>query len=188
MTPTNDNATAGRFDPLWSMEEMLECPEGQYVRASDYAALQARVAEMEAERDAARKYAAEVRIRENAAEDARITAVDALSAALSREKEAKAEGMRAAAEIADSACVGSFDWKGECGCSACEAADSIRAALAQSGGANPAQGKGDIATTALAYLVNAQHDLRTGADPARALATLSEGVAAVEAGMAGGGV
>ncbi|WP_435167890.1 hypothetical protein [Falsirhodobacter sp. 1013] len=41
--------------------------------------------------------------------------------------------------------------------------------------------------TALAYLVNAQHDLRTGSDPARTLATLSEGVAAVEAGISGGG-
>lgn len=54
MTPTNDNTTAGRFDLLWSLEEMLECPEGQYVRASDYAALQDRVAELEAERDAAK--------------------------------------------------------------------------------------------------------------------------------------
>lgn len=59
-----------------------------------------------------------------------------------------------------------------------DAVATARAALS----ASPATRDGcTIATTALAYLVNAQHDLRTGYDPARAAATISEGVAAVEA-------
>ncbi|MDH2328747.1 hypothetical protein QCN27_17995 [Cereibacter sp. SYSU M97828] len=47
----NENATSGRFDPLWSFHEMLECSEGAYVRTSDHEALQAKLAEVEAERD-----------------------------------------------------------------------------------------------------------------------------------------
>lgn len=183
MTPTNDNTTAG--DPKawrvrvqsddteeWSLlpagggadyldRKGLEC---QPLYGSDaITALQARVAEVEAERDAAI--------------DAGNLVMRHLQAALSREKEAKAEGIRAAYDA-----VVAMEWTGD-GDDVC---DMLRA-LAQSGGADPAQGKGDIATTALAYLVNAQHDLRTGNDPVRAAATISDGVAAVEAMRAGGG-
>lgn len=124
MTPTNDNATAGRFDPLWSLEEMMECPEGQYVRASDYAELQARLAKAEAAlHDEA--------ILHEATAQQRDRAYVKLNAALSREKEAKAEGIRAAYDA-----VVAMEWTGD-GDDVC---DMLRA-LAQSGGDDPAQGK-----------------------------------------------
>ncbi|MDB6454750.1 hypothetical protein [Falsirhodobacter sp. 20TX0035] len=191
-TPTNDNATAGL------VADRLRDPSTQLLwsdridAAETIERLQARVAEVEAELDAAGRTLAYCE-RNWAATDAKT--LDLLAearsqrdAALSREKEAKAEGMRlweAAKPIADLSEQAGPEHHFVT--VPVMQVDALRAALAQSGGTDPAQGKGDIATTALAYLVNAQHDLRTGSDPARALATLSEGVAAVEAGMAGGG-
>lgn len=150
MIPTNnkknDNATAGlveRYD-AWCEQErrsysgyMTEDPEGDWVRFTDYTDLQARVAEVEAELALHRVLLVSATERSEQFEDER-------DAALSREKEAKAEGMREAAEIAKRCQVfNEADGFDDTSVGCAEVYEAILLALAQSGGADPAQGKGD---------------------------------------------
>lgn len=76
--------------------------------ASTIAALQSRLAEVTRERDEARDYAKQVRLRENAAEDARVSAVDRASRAestlASARAEARREGLEEAAKAGWNAC------------------------------------------------------------------------------------
>lgn len=86
----------------------VEWPDGEWVRYSDHttalAAKDAELAEVQAERDAAREYAMQARLREKAAEDARVSAVSRAS----RTEVALAETRKAleeAREVVD-ACAG----------------------------------------------------------------------------------